>query len=133
MNEAHNQFQEVFDELYALTIHKKMKFLEALMFYFTITSRGIWSDDKPSDAEKVEAFKWLNELPRMKFIVDTDGQIINPGIQGKNDTTNLNSLERATLQFIKKMPRWVPGMCNGKVVATEIVRPLAICLKWETE
>ncbi|OQP58941.1 hypothetical protein A3860_39090 [Niastella vici] len=62
MNEAHIQFQEVFDELYALTIHKKMKFLEALMFYFTITSRGIWSDDKPSDAEKVEAFKWLNEL-----------------------------------------------------------------------
>lgn len=62
MNEAHKQFQEVFDELYALTIHKKMKFLEALMFYFTITSRGIWSDDKPSNADKVEAFKWLNEL-----------------------------------------------------------------------
>ena len=62
MNEAYKQFQEVFDELYALTIHKKMKFLEALLFYFTITSRGIWSDDKPSDAEKVEAFKWLNEL-----------------------------------------------------------------------
>jgi hypothetical protein len=56
------QFQEVFDELYELTIHKKMKFLEALLFYFTITSRGIWSDDKPTDADKVEAFKWLNEL-----------------------------------------------------------------------
>lgn len=62
MNEAHKQFQEVFDELYELTIHKKMKFLEALLFYFTITSRGIWSDDKPTDAEKVEAFKWFNEL-----------------------------------------------------------------------
>lgn len=62
MNEAHKQFQEVFDELYELTIHKKMKFLEALLFYFTITSRGIWSDDKPTDADKVEAFKWLNEL-----------------------------------------------------------------------
>lgn len=69
----------------------------------------------------------------MKFIVDTDGQIVNPDIQSKNDTTNLNSLERATLQFIKRMPKWVPGMCNGKVVATEVVRPLAICLKWETE
>ena len=62
MNEAHKQFQEVFDELYELTIHKKMKFLEALLFYFTITSRCIWSDDKPTDADKVEAFKWLNEL-----------------------------------------------------------------------
>ena len=72
-------------------------------------------------------------IPKMEFIVDTDGQIINPGIQGKNDTTNFNSLERAALQFIKKMPKWVPGKCNGKVVATQVVRPLAICLKWETE
>ena len=62
MNEAHKQFQEVFNELYALTIHMKIKFMETLIFYFTITSRGIWSNEKPSDAEKVEAFKWLNEL-----------------------------------------------------------------------
>ncbi|WP_343691319.1 hypothetical protein [Chitinophaga sp.] len=62
MNEARKQFQEVLDELYTLTTQKKVKFLEALIFYFTITARGIWSDDKSSDAEKVGAFKWLNEL-----------------------------------------------------------------------
>lgn len=72
-------------------------------------------------------------IPSMKFIVDTDGQIVNPGIQGKNDTTNLNSLERATLQIIKKMPQWVPAMCNGKKVAAEVTRPLAICIRWEEE
>jgi hypothetical protein len=72
-------------------------------------------------------------LPRMKFIVDTDGQIINPCIQGKNDSTQLNSLEKAALQFIKKMPKWVPGMCDGKVIAAEVNRPLANCIKWETE
>jgi len=33
-----------------------------LLYYFTITGRGIWSDDQWSDTEKVEAFKWLNEL-----------------------------------------------------------------------
>jgi len=72
-------------------------------------------------------------MPRIKFIVDTDGQIINPCIQGKNDSTQLNSLEKAALELIKKMPKWVPGMCDGKVVATEVNRPLAICIKWETE
>jgi hypothetical protein len=69
----------------------------------------------------------------MKFIVDTDGQIIATCIEGKNDTTALNSLEKAALEFIKKMPKWVPGMCDGKVVAAEVNRPLAICIKWETE
>lgn len=72
-------------------------------------------------------------MPRMKFIVDIDGQIINPCIQGKNDTTLLNSLEKAALEFIKKMPKWIPARCAGKVVAAEVNRPLAICIKWETE
>jgi hypothetical protein len=62
MNDPHKQFQKVFDELYFLSITDKIFFLEKLLFYFTITGRGIWSDDKPADAEKVEAFKWLNEL-----------------------------------------------------------------------
>ena len=62
MNKTHEQFQEVFNELYNLTLPDKIKFLDDLLFYFTIAGRGIWSDDKPTDAEKVEAFKWLNEL-----------------------------------------------------------------------
>lgn len=95
--------------------------------YIRFLNKNLWiTEDTVDDVTSLP-------IPKMKFIVDTDGQIINPGIQGKNDTTNLNSLERATLQFIKKMPKWVPGMCNRKVVATEVVRPLAICLRWETE
>jgi hypothetical protein len=62
MNETHEQFQEVFNELYTLTLADKIKFLDDLLFYFTIASRGIWSDEQPTDAEKVEAFKSLNEL-----------------------------------------------------------------------
>ncbi|WP_143774363.1 hypothetical protein [Niastella vici] len=72
-------------------------------------------------------------MPKMKFIVETYGQIIAPCIDGKNDTTQLNALEKDALEFIKKMPKWVPGMCGGKVVAAEVNRPLAICIKWETE
>src|SRR5688500_1527543 len=62
MKESHKQFQDTFAELYTLSINDKIKFLEAILFYFTIAGRGIWSDDEPTDAEKVDAFKWLNEL-----------------------------------------------------------------------
>lgn len=109
------------------TVEIEPEFPGGAVGYVRFLNKNLWiSEDTVDDVTSLP-------IPRMKFIVDTNGQIINPGIQGKNDTTNLNSLERATLQFIKRMPRWVPGMCNGKVVATEIVRPLAICLKWETE
>ena len=62
MTTAHIRIQEIFNELYTLSISNKTLFLEHLLFYFTITSRAIWSDDKPTDGEKVEALKWLNEL-----------------------------------------------------------------------
>ena len=62
MNSTHEQFQEVFVELGTLTLIDKIKFLDDLLFYFTIAGRGIWSGEQPTDAEKVEAFKWLNEL-----------------------------------------------------------------------
>ena len=62
MNARHEQFQEVFNELCTLTLVDKIKFLDDLLFNFTIAGRGIWSDEQPTDAEKVEAFKWLNEL-----------------------------------------------------------------------
>ena len=62
MNEAHKRFQEAFNELYTLTIVDKIKFLEVLLFDFTITGRAIWSDEEATDSEKVQAFKWLNEL-----------------------------------------------------------------------
>lgn len=67
----------------------------------------------------------------MKFIVDTDGQIINSCIQGKNDIAQLNSLEKATLELIKKMPKWIPARCAGNLVAAEVNRPLAIFIKWK--
>lgn len=62
MNETHGQFQEVFDKIVTLNSTDKIKFLEDLLFYFSIAGRGIWSDKLSTDSEKVEAFKWMNEL-----------------------------------------------------------------------
>lgn len=62
MKESHRKFKEAFDELYAFNIQDKINFLEALLYFFTISGRGIWSAENFIDAEKVEAFKWMNEL-----------------------------------------------------------------------
>ena len=62
MNKKSKDFQDAFDELSALAVSDKIIFLERLLFNFTITGRGIWSEDHQSDSIKLEAFKWLNEL-----------------------------------------------------------------------
>lgn len=72
--EPRRQFQEVFDELRTLSRSDKIQFLEYLLFYFTIAGRGIWSDDQLSDSEKIEAFKWLNELTHRVWNIQFDLQ-----------------------------------------------------------
>ena len=62
MTDSQKRFQEIFDELFTLSLQDKILFLESLLFSFTISGRGIWTDEQQSDKEKVEAFKWLNEL-----------------------------------------------------------------------
>lgn len=62
MTDTQKCFQETFDRLIALSTQDKKLFLELLLFSFTISARGIWSDELPSDRDKVEALKWLNEL-----------------------------------------------------------------------
>ena len=74
MKESHKLFQDAFSELYTLSTSDKIKFLEEVLFYFTIASRGIWSDNEPTDAEKVNAFKWLNELIHRIWNIRSDLQ-----------------------------------------------------------
>ena len=62
MADIDNHSQEVFDQLYKLSLENKVSFLELFIFALTVSARAIWSDEQSSDKEKVEAFKWLNEL-----------------------------------------------------------------------
>jgi hypothetical protein len=50
------------NELYQLSITEKVRYLEHLLYDFTITGRAIDADTNSTDREKLEAFKWLNEL-----------------------------------------------------------------------
>ncbi len=62
MDAKESHLQRIFAELSQLSIAEKTKFHEILLFTFTIAGRGIWSDDSQTDNEKVNAYKWLNEL-----------------------------------------------------------------------
>ncbi|GEM_PF-2442001 len=67
MNEKQLQIQQIFDDLFKATTQTRLNYIEALLFYFTITGRGIWSDEDFNDAEKLDAFKLLNELSHRVF------------------------------------------------------------------
>ena len=46
----------------ALDSEQRLLFYEVLAHNLTVSVRGIWSDEKTSDAQKVEQLKWVNEI-----------------------------------------------------------------------
>ncbi|WP_315821346.1 hypothetical protein [Paraflavitalea speifideaquila] len=50
----------------------------------------------------------------LQFIVDEDGQIINPGIQHKSDTASFTPLEKEAVRFAKLMPIWKPAFARER-------------------
>jgi hypothetical protein len=45
-----------------LSDEQRLHFYEVLAHNLTVAIRGIWSDERVSDAEKVERMKWVNEI-----------------------------------------------------------------------
>lgn len=41
---------------------ERIRFYEILAHNLTVTVRGIWSDEKLTDKQRVERMKWLNEI-----------------------------------------------------------------------
>jgi hypothetical protein len=65
------------------------------------------------------------------LMVDTDGEIKYPAFHGSIDTTEFNPLEKEIYRALKLMPKWTPGMCNGKMVAAEVKRSILVALQKE--
>jgi TonB family protein len=62
----------------------------------------------------------------VKFVVGTDGAILNPQVLTSPDT----SITRAALDVIHKMPNWQPGrMADGRLVNVEMYLPIVFKLK----
>lgn len=45
-----------------LSAEQRLTFYEMLARNLTISVRGVWSDDRLSDVEKVDRMKWINEI-----------------------------------------------------------------------
>jgi protein TonB len=75
-------------------------------------------------AEQIESGE-LQSAAILKFIVNTDGQIKNITVNDK-DSTNMTPFEKEVFRVIKLMPRWTPGKCNGKTMATIVKYPLSV-------
>lgn len=45
-----------------LNDEERIRFYEILAHNLTVSVRGIWSDDKLTDSQKVECMKWINEI-----------------------------------------------------------------------
>ncbi|MBO9561165.1 MAG: hypothetical protein J7621_00265 [Niastella sp.] len=67
----------------------------------------------------------------MKFIVDTDGSIIQPRINDKTDTTDFTPFEKEMFRVLKLTGKWQPGICQGKKVAAEAKKSMVVCLSTE--
>ncbi|MBN1924938.1 MAG: energy transducer TonB [Prolixibacteraceae bacterium] len=61
----------------------------------------------------------------VKFVVNTDGTVINAEIVRGVDPL----LDEEAVRVIKNMPRWKPGMQNGKLVKVMYVVPIRFELK----
>ena len=80
--------------------------------------------------EMIDADNWQSSVG-FTFIVDADGQIKYPAFHGTIDTTDFTPLEKEIYRALKLMPKWAPGMCNGKMVAAEAKRSMIVCLTKE--
>ncbi|QEG31692.1 hypothetical protein GobsT_65360 [Gemmata obscuriglobus] len=45
-----------------LTEEQRLHYYEVLAHNLTVAVRGIWSDERISDTEKVDRMKWVNEI-----------------------------------------------------------------------
>lgn len=45
-----------------LSPDQRLRFYELLAHNLTVAIRAIWSDEDPSDSEKIDRIKWVNEI-----------------------------------------------------------------------
>lgn len=50
------------EQMAKVSDEQRLHFYEVLAHNLTVAIRGIWSDERITDAEKVERIKWVNEI-----------------------------------------------------------------------
>lgn len=91
-----------------LTLEQKRKFYVLFAHDLTVSIRAIWSDEKLSDAEKIEGMKWINEIMHRLIF----------RIQALYTISNLKDDSWTEEDFWKMMTEWVKE--NYEVVAGHV-------------
>jgi protein TonB len=64
-------------------------------------------------------------LFKITFIVDKDGSVVAPRIEGK-PVSDYSASEREMIRVFRKMPRWEPGKCNHTKISCLIKTPIIL-------
>jgi len=86
-------------------------------------------DSKTSlDLYLSETQRWPNDVDfegkiYVLCIVEKDGSLSNFSILRGIDET----FDKSSIEFVKSMPKWIPGQKDGKVVRTQMIIPV----KWK--
>jgi protein TonB len=65
---------------------------------------------------------------RLSFVVDTAGNLLDKCIYDKNESA-YTLLDKESIRLLNEMPKWKPGMQNGRRVAVRFLLPMHICLQ----
>jgi len=60
---------------------------------------------------------------QVEFIIENDGAPINVRIRNKQEK-ELTEAEKEIISVIRKMPKWQPGECKGKVIPVRMFLPI---------
>jgi hypothetical protein len=107
------------------TVKIEPEFSEGEAAFYRFLNRNLRYPQEQIDLGTLQSAAW------MKFIVDTDGQILNPTVNDKSNPISMTPFEKEVFRVIKLMPKWAPGKCQGKTVAVELKRPMMVCLTEE--
>lgn len=64
--------------------------------------------------------KKLQGSVKIGFTVNPDGSIVNAKVERKVNTL----LDNEALRVVKSMPKWIPGLCQGKPVPVKMTVPI---------
>ncbi|MGN6617613.1 MAG: energy transducer TonB [Ilyomonas sp.] len=80
--------------------------------YFKFLQRNLKQPDDLSEGQKI--------LVKVRFIVQADGNISNIEII----QTGRNDLDEEVLGVMRRMPKWIPGVQNGRNIAVYLQQPV---------
>jgi periplasmic protein TonB len=63
----------------------------------------------------------------LSCVIDSSGNMVDKHVANKDSTAGYTLLEKEGLRVLNAMPKWTPGMQNGKKVAVLFTLPIRFC------